>query len=88
MGKHEIRSSKYETNSKLEFVNDRNSERFGCLVIRILDLFRISSFVFRIFLIPGLEQFAPGGLYSFALPHPASVGLLTYESSCQRQADL
>ncbi|GEM_PF-1462681 len=47
--KHEIRSTKSEAISNYQNSNDQNG--FGYLNIRILDLFRISNFEFRIFLI-------------------------------------
>ena len=48
-GKHEIRSTKHETNPKHEFSKIAGRSRFGHWFIRILNLFRISDFVLRAF---------------------------------------
>ena len=47
--KFEKRNPKSETNSKLEIENESGSDLFGIYSLRILDLFRISRFGFRIF---------------------------------------
>jgi ribonuclease HI len=48
-GKHEIRSTKHETNSKHEFSKVAKRSRFRQWLIRTLNLFRISDFVLRAF---------------------------------------
>jgi ribonuclease HI len=48
-GKLEARSSKHETSSKFQFENEDTRSGLGNWLLEVLNLFRISSFVLRVF---------------------------------------